>query len=59
MHGDLIPVALRLMWNVDGVVDIVDRLGEVRAAPPAPALPPDAIPPQAIPLPESRPADAG
>jgi CBS domain-containing protein len=26
-HGDLIPVAVRLMWDVDGVVDIIDRLG--------------------------------
>jgi CBS domain-containing protein len=28
LHGDLIPLALQLMWDVDGVVDIVDRLGE-------------------------------
>jgi CBS domain-containing protein len=27
-HGDLIPVAVRLMWDVDGVVDIIDRLGQ-------------------------------
>jgi CBS domain-containing protein len=27
-HGDLIPVAIRLMWDVDGVVDIIDRLGQ-------------------------------
>lgn len=59
MHGDLIPVALRLMWDVDGVVDIVDRLGDRQAAPPARAVPADEIPPQAVPLPESRPADAG
>jgi CBS domain-containing protein len=26
-HGDLISVAIRLMWDVDGVVDIVDKLG--------------------------------
>ncbi len=26
-HGDLIPVAIRLMWDVDGVVDIIDKLG--------------------------------
>lgn len=31
-HGDLIPVAIRLMWDVDGVVDIIDRLGEPPAA---------------------------
>jgi CBS domain-containing protein len=38
-HGDLIPVAIRLMWDVDGVVDIIDRLGQpvthTRSAPPA------------------------
>jgi CBS domain-containing protein len=28
---DLIPVAIRLMWNVDGVVDVIDRLGEAPA----------------------------
>ena len=59
MHGDLIPVALRLMWDVDGVVDIVDRLGDRQPAPPARAVPPDAVPHQAIPLPENPPADAG
>lgn len=32
-HGDLIPVAIRLMWDVDGVVDIIDRLGQPRPAP--------------------------
>jgi CBS domain-containing protein len=26
-HGDLVPVAIQLMWTVDGVVDIVNRLG--------------------------------
>ena len=50
VHGDLIPVALRLMWGVDGVVDIVDRLGD------APAAPAAAIPSQAIPRQETRPA---
>jgi CBS domain-containing protein len=34
-HGDLIPLAIRLMWGVDGVVDINDRLGEPQAAAPA------------------------
>jgi CBS domain-containing protein len=38
-HGDLIPVAIRLMWDVDGVVDIIDRLGQpvtqTQPAPPA------------------------
>jgi CBS domain-containing protein len=33
-HGDLIPVAVRLMWDVDGVVDVIDRLGQ-----PTPAVP--------------------
>ena len=32
-HGDLIPVAIRLMWDVDGVVDVIDRLGQ--SQPPA------------------------
>jgi CBS domain-containing protein len=27
LHGDLIPVAIKLMWGVDGVVDIIDHLG--------------------------------
>jgi len=27
-HGDLIPVAVRLMWDVDGVIDVIDRLGQ-------------------------------
>jgi CBS domain-containing protein len=31
-HGDLIPVAIRLMWDVDGVVDIIDRLGQPQPA---------------------------
>jgi CBS domain-containing protein len=30
-HADLIPLAIRLMWNVDGVVDVIDHTG------PAPA----------------------
>ena len=38
-HGDLIPVAIRLMWDVDGVVDVIDRLGQ---SPPAPQ--PEAAP---------------
>jgi CBS domain-containing protein len=31
-HGDLIPIAIQLMWDVDGVVDIIDRLGEEQSA---------------------------
>ena len=27
-HRDLIPVAIRLMWEVDGVIDIIDELGQ-------------------------------
>jgi len=27
-HGDLIPVAIQVMWDVDGVVDIIDQLGQ-------------------------------
>ena len=29
---DLIPLALRLIWDIDGVVDVVNRLGETKAA---------------------------
>ena len=29
---DLIPLALRLIWDIDGVVDVVNRLGETTAA---------------------------
>jgi CBS domain-containing protein len=32
-HHDLIPVAIRLIWDIDGVVDVVDKL----SAEPAPA----------------------
>ena len=32
-HRDLIPVAIRLIWHIDGVVDVVDKL----SAEPAPA----------------------
>jgi CBS domain-containing protein len=28
---DLIPLALRLIWDVDGVVDVVNKLGETKA----------------------------
>jgi len=41
-HGDLIPLAIKLMWDVDGVVDIIDRLGE--AQPAVPATPPSDAP---------------
>ena len=34
-HGDLIPLAIRLMWGVDGVVDVIDKLGEPRPVTPA------------------------
>jgi CBS domain-containing protein len=32
-HGDLIPVAIKLMWDVDGVVDVIDRLGAKQPPP--------------------------
>ena len=28
---DLIPLALRLIWDIDGVVDVVNKLGEAKA----------------------------
>ncbi len=32
---DLIPLALRLIWDIDGVVDVVNKLGEAAAPKPA------------------------
>ena len=32
---DLIPLALRLVWDIDGVVDVVNRLGAAKPAKPA------------------------
>jgi CBS-domain-containing membrane protein len=32
MHHDLIALALRLIWDIDGVVDVVNRLGETKPA---------------------------
>ena len=29
---DLMPLTLRLIWDIDGVVDVVNRLGEAKAA---------------------------
>jgi CBS-domain-containing membrane protein len=29
---DLVPLAIRLIWDVDGVVDVVNRIGEVKEA---------------------------
>jgi CBS domain-containing protein len=40
-HGDLIPVAVRLMWDVDGVVDVIDRLGQPHPVPHAESAPPE------------------
>ena len=34
-HADLIPVAIRLLWDIDGVVDVVNHLGEAPSAPEA------------------------
>ena len=31
---DLIPVAVRLIWDIDGVVDVVDQLSTAAPAPP-------------------------
>jgi CBS domain-containing protein len=43
-HADLLPVAIRLMWDVDGVVDIIDKFGEPRPAEPAAPAEPTASP---------------
>ena len=29
---DLVPLTLRLIWDIDGVVDVVNRLGEPTVA---------------------------
>jgi CBS domain-containing protein len=39
-HHDLIPVALRLIWDIDGVIDVVNKIS-TEAAPPAARLAPD------------------
>jgi CBS domain-containing protein len=31
-HHELIPLALRMIWDIDGVVDVVNRLGEAKEA---------------------------
>jgi CBS domain-containing protein len=31
-ENDLMPLALRLIWDIDGVVDVVNRLGEAKVA---------------------------
>ena len=36
-YQDLIPIALRLAWDVDGVVDVVNELSEAKEAKPAAA----------------------
>jgi CBS domain-containing protein len=41
-HGDLMPVAIRLMWDVDGVVDIIDRLGRSQPVTTEPTTPAEA-----------------
>ena len=43
-HHDLLPLALRMIWDTDGVVDVVNQLGEtkhrVAPQPPRPSIPP-------------------
>jgi len=31
-QGDLIPVAVRLTWDIDGVVDVANKIGATSAA---------------------------
>lgn len=57
-HGDLIPVAIRLMWDVDGVVDIVDHLGQPRPAPRTAGPVEPAAGPAAGPAEAGKPAEA-
>jgi CBS domain-containing protein len=42
-YAGLIPLAIRLMWDVEGVVDIVDRLAEPQPCIPAPATSPEQV----------------
>jgi CBS-domain-containing membrane protein len=42
-HADLIPLAIGLVWDVDGVVGIVNRLGQPRPSIPAPATSPEQV----------------
>lgn len=37
-HADLVPVAIRLLWDIDGAVDVLNHLGERK---PEPAIPPE------------------
>jgi hypothetical protein len=30
-RDDLVPLAVRLVWDIDGVVDVVNRLAETKA----------------------------
>ena len=32
-HHDLIPVGIRLIWDIDGVVDVVDKISAETASP--------------------------
>jgi CBS domain-containing protein len=34
-HEDLVPATLRLIWDIDGVVNVVNELGEAKGAKPA------------------------
>ena len=34
-HHDFLPIALRVIWDIDGVVDVVNRLGATKPASPA------------------------
>ncbi len=34
-HRDLVPLAVRMIWDIDGVVDVVNRLGESKGPKPA------------------------
>jgi CBS domain-containing protein len=31
-HRDLLPLAIRMIWDIDGVVDVANRLGEAKEA---------------------------
>jgi CBS domain-containing protein len=45
-HHDLIPVALRLIWDIDGVIDVVNKISAEAAPPAEPLAPGDAVDPE-------------
>jgi CBS domain-containing protein len=45
-HHDLIPVARRLIWDIDGVIDVVDKISAEAAPSSEPLTPGEAVDPE-------------